>query len=487
VRRKGRTLKRKYRSRETRAEVEGVSGPSGTYKNTPTLGVPGAILGDPDTAVLFNGTNEYARIGPLDQEDMIAGNRLTVEAWVKPTAASTDYTIVAGPYSTGLDAGAFYLSLALSGGTLKVNGGPRFTDLSSGAAQGATTVTVGAWHHVAFTWDGGDTKVYLDGVLEKTSSFGGKVLAQGNANEYLYIATDNIGAGVNLLFDGAIDEVAIYEKALTAATILAHYNAGANRGFGEQLTGARIAAIASSPLWSTAGIDAGVFVMQPTMELGQGKLDEIVEAANAELPRSLFYFDGNGDPIYRDFDFLDGRTTDLTLGDSGAELAYMGLEPIYDNEVYNTVIGSTDGGTAVTATDAQSILDRKTKTRDADVGLPLRDDDDVLTIVSAIASEWARPAQRFASVTTVGRDAGHVSHILRRGIGNRVRVRRRGEGGTPIDRQTVILGYRKRMDQNRILSCIWNMARGFNATPPHGGWHLGVPGFSELGTTTKLG
>ena len=34
-----------------RAEVGGAAGPSGTYKNTPTLGADGLVLGDPDTAV----------------------------------------------------------------------------------------------------------------------------------------------------------------------------------------------------------------------------------------------------------------------------------------------------------------------------------------------------------------------------------------------------------------------------------------------------
>jgi hypothetical protein len=108
----------------------------------------------------------------------------------------------------------------------------------------------------------------------------------------------------------------------------------------------------------------------------------------------------------------------------------------------------------------------------------------VLTIVSTIATEWAKPAQRFASITTLGKDAEHVTHILAREIGDRVRVKRRGEGGTPIDRQTVILGYRKRMDRNRILSCTWNLARGFNAAG--GGWHLGVLGYTELDSTAVL-
>jgi hypothetical protein len=39
----------------------------------------------------------------------------------------------------------------------------------------------------------------------------------------------------------------------------------------------------------------------------------------------------------------------------------------------------------------------------------------------------------------------------------------------------------------RTLSCPWNLARGFNATPEVGGWRAGVVGFSEAGVTTVAG
>ena len=472
--RKGKTVKRRFKTRETKAEVTGIAGPSGTYVNTPTLGVPGLILGDSDTAVKFNSAeSEYAKI-QVDQENSIDRNRLTIEAWVD--VAAPTQTVVSGPYVAAITEPAWELVVVPGGMQVVV----RFTDGTSAS----TSVAYAAGYYAA-VWDSSTLSIYQGGGFAASVSAPGKTLRQGDANEFIRIGARKSGGALTDFFDGVIDEVAIYEKALEPERIAAHFEAGANRGYGEQLTGARIAAVASSPLWSTAGIEAGAFVMQPTMQFGQGKLDEIVEAVSAERPRSMFYFSGSGAPIYRDFDSLDGASNDLTLGDVPGEIGYTGIDLVYDNEVYNTVTGSTDGGTAITVTDAQSVSDRKPRTRDAETNLPLRDDDDVRTILNTIVNEWSRPAMRPAAVATVGKDADRVAHILGREIGDRVRVRRRGEGGTPIDRQTFILGYRKKLDRSRILSCTWNLARGFNATD--GAWHLGVPGYSELDSTAVLG
>lgn len=472
-----------WKTVETKAGVEGQAGPEGTYKGNPLLAQPGAILGDPDMAVKFrSSSNEYARIA-VDESDLIDRNVLTLEVWVKPTTVGSFQTFISGPVSTA--GGNISFSLGMTGAGkpslfllfTSASGSPGWT------MDGDTTMSAGTWYHLVGTWDGARMRIFVDGVLDKGENPpGADSLRNGDAGSHVSIGRNSQGADYA---NATLDEVAIYEKQLSASRIAAHYIAGTARGYDEELTGVRIASIASSPLWSTAGIDGGVFTMQETMQFGQGKFDEIVEAVGAERPRSLFFFDGSGNPIYRDFNYLDGETTSTTLGDVAGEVRYAALDLIYDNEVYNTVTGSTDGGSAITVTDDASISDRKARTRDAESNLPLRDDVDVLTIVNTIVSEWSRPAQRPASVSVLGADTTRISHILRRTIGDRARVKRRGEGGTPIDRQTVILGYRKALDANRILSCTWNMARGFNAGD--GDWHLGVPGFTELGTTTVLG
>jgi hypothetical protein len=114
VRGKGKK-RRRWRTRETVAELGGVSGPSGTYKNTPTLGVPGAIVGDTDTAVLFTASqSEYARV-QLDQSDLIDSNRLTLECWYKPTSVAADAALIVGPLKSAANRHVFALTVAAGG------------------------------------------------------------------------------------------------------------------------------------------------------------------------------------------------------------------------------------------------------------------------------------------------------------------------------------------------------------------------------------
>lgn len=487
TKRKGKRKPRKvkWRTWETVAEVEGLSGPPGTYVNNPTLGEPGVVLGDPDTSVRFTRTrNTYARI-PLDATGLetVTGNALSVEAWIKLVALTgSTFVIVTGPQKpdtsriwtlytvrpTATDFAAFQVA-DNAGGVITL--------------VGTIPMTAGNWIHIVGTWGDGLQKIYVNGVLDVTASFGASSIATAAASTDMNIGI--IPSSTNGM-DGWIDEVAIYESVLSPARVLAHYNAGLARGYAQQLTGARIAAVASSPLWSTAGVDAGYFQVQPTMQFGQPKLDTILEAVAVERPRSLFFFDGSGNPIYKDFDALESAATAVTFGDlHGTEVNYSDVDLVYDNEIYNVVTGSYDGGELVTVTDAQSVTDRKTKTRDQETGMPLTSTKDVTTVVSTILSEWAKPTLRPDTVTVIGGDARRLTHVLRRGIGDTVRVKRRGEGGVPIDRQCVILGYRKSWSRDRVASATFQLSRGFNASVTR--WRLGTTGFDELGTGTVLG
>ncbi len=75
----------------------------GTYGNTPTLGVAGALTGDSDTAITFNGTDEQITVP--DHASLDLGDVVTVEAWVNSAVGGGDKGIV------GKDTGAYYLRL----------------------------------------------------------------------------------------------------------------------------------------------------------------------------------------------------------------------------------------------------------------------------------------------------------------------------------------------------------------------------------------
>lgn len=95
------------------------------------------------------------------------------------------------------------------------------------------------WHHLAMTYDGSYLRLYIDAVLRATSSY--------NENPpYMYTAgTNEFAVGRNgpftnsyYLWGQTVDEVALYDKALSAARIAAHYNA--KREFVSRLDGPKV-------------------------------------------------------------------------------------------------------------------------------------------------------------------------------------------------------------------------------------------------------
>jgi len=99
---------------------------------------------------------------------------------------------------------------------------------NGGALNTTYSFPDGEWHHVATIASGTDIRTYYDGVLKGTA---------GNATANYGTSTYNVHIGGGGVFDatgnyfiGNIDEVAIFDKAIPAARIAEHYNAGKNGG-----------------------------------------------------------------------------------------------------------------------------------------------------------------------------------------------------------------------------------------------------------------
>jgi hypothetical protein len=67
----------------------------GTYLGGPTLGLPGALAGDPDTSVQFNGVS-YTAGSIVDTNYSASDVSFTIEGWVRPTAAVAQEWVIAG-------------------------------------------------------------------------------------------------------------------------------------------------------------------------------------------------------------------------------------------------------------------------------------------------------------------------------------------------------------------------------------------------------
>lgn len=83
-------------------------------------------------------------------------------------------------------------------------------------AVGTTTILNTGWHHIAGTFDGTFVKIYVDGVMENSVNIAGTTMS-GTAN--LMIGANNYGSAGK----GIIDEVRVYNRALSSAEIQADF------------------------------------------------------------------------------------------------------------------------------------------------------------------------------------------------------------------------------------------------------------------------
>ncbi len=186
----------------------------GTYTGGYTLAQTGAIGGEVDgtsnKAVTLNGTTGRITIPSIT----IAGSSLTLETWVKMSSAQDGIFLSqssSGTYLRAFSSRLPYAQVVLTSGTY--------------AVTGPTAFTLGVWYHVALTWtSGGFLRLYVNGVQVAISA----LTVAGTVSPA--ITAPEIGSFYGGIFwNGLLDEVALYPSELSAARILAHYNAGINQ------------------------------------------------------------------------------------------------------------------------------------------------------------------------------------------------------------------------------------------------------------------
>ncbi|MBR9676848.1 LamG domain-containing protein [Candidatus Woesearchaeota archaeon] len=189
-----------------------------TYDNfaafTGTISQSDITTGIRGNALNFSGINQYLYIGT--QELIANKSSLTVSAWVKTTSSSRQ-----GIYSESEDAGQEdFMQLNTNNG--KAEGFTRANDGTLHTLTGTADINDNQWHHLVLTKNITTHQLFVDGVLENTSTF---------SVDYYDIEQVTIGSrwseGNPLnLFAGDIDEVMIFKRALTPQEINASYNAG---------------------------------------------------------------------------------------------------------------------------------------------------------------------------------------------------------------------------------------------------------------------
>jgi hypothetical protein len=139
---------------------------------------------------------------------------MTLEAWVYPTATNAAWkTIILKEQTAGLVYALYQNSSdSKSSAYLFSNGAER-------SVMGRSALPLNVWTHLAVTFDGAQLKLYVNGTLEQTTAYAGTILTSNAA-----LGIGGNGYWLNENFPGKIDEVRIYNQALTQSAIQTDMN-----------------------------------------------------------------------------------------------------------------------------------------------------------------------------------------------------------------------------------------------------------------------
>jgi hypothetical protein len=176
---------------------------SSPYGSTGTL-LNGAIYtsGKYGTGLLLDGSNDYVSVRN-DSSLNIVGSSITISAWIKPSSIGSNNAIVGK--RTGAEA---YALEVRSGGVIRFGtyGASPYWELITAP----NAVSVGSWYYVVGVYSGSTKSIYVNGAAWNITSSSGNIAASpynlGIGSIYGVLASN--------LFNGTIDEVRIYNRAI---------------------------------------------------------------------------------------------------------------------------------------------------------------------------------------------------------------------------------------------------------------------------------
>jgi glucose/arabinose dehydrogenase len=179
---------------------------SGTGNGGTLAGATWTASGRYGSALNFDGVDD--RVVVADANSLDLTNGMTLEAWVRPTAAGGVWRTVVAKNAPGTIAYNLYANRNTNRPAIEVNLGGRLR-----TTNGVTQLPLNTWSHVAATYDGANLRMFVDGAQVATAAFTGSLLTSTGE---LWIGGNSVWSE---WFAGSIDEVRVYNRALTAAQI----------------------------------------------------------------------------------------------------------------------------------------------------------------------------------------------------------------------------------------------------------------------------
>lgn len=422
---------------------------------TATFGQPGYVSRDDNGAVLVAGTAQFTLATPgLD-----AGQTTyTIEAIVQATQTF--------PTSNGYVYSQGDIDLRLQLQPIS----PRFT---SHGLQSTTLYTDLEAHHVVLTRSGSNVALYVDGVLEASGTTsdlppaGPATVARATPDQSFYVA-----------------EVALYDQALSAGRVAEHYLA-MSTPWNNDSPRERIDRVLDTISFPDAlrDLDEGTSVLQ-SAELAMSVLEHATRVAASDFGE--LYVTAAGVVRFVSREGLLNRPVHATFSDDGIAMGFVDAGDDYsDRLIRNDVTVSRAEGVAQNVRDETSIAQNLRHSYVLD-GLYHDSDDLSRAAAQFILSEYAQPLSRIGTFTLAPRSADHARlfpAVLGADLLDAVEVTQTPQGVPPAETGTYRLEGISESWAPKFWTTTWALSPAYAAGPF---WQIGVPGFSEIGQTTRV-
>lgn len=239
-----------------------VSGNNGTLLGSPVFNV-----GEVGNAMQFDGINDQVLIPSSSSLDVGAGNGFTIEAWIKPATVAGEQPLVEWNNSANIQS-HFWISVPTLGG----GPGSLYANLVDTAnvshSISSTTglIAPNVYQHVAVTYNKltGVCILYLNGTIVAQSNLG---VFDPDTRPNLYFGFRPAGVSAGARFNGAMDEVGLFNRALSGGEVASIFAAGSSGKCGMVIPPAICGAPVGAQIY-VPGVATNAFLGNSTWQVG---------------------------------------------------------------------------------------------------------------------------------------------------------------------------------------------------------------------------
>jgi hypothetical protein len=194
---------------------------SGNGNGGTISGASWSVQGRFGGALAFDGSDDIATVPDSASLDLTTG--MTLQAWVNPITMTSWRTVLVKETT-----GSLVYGLYANSSSSRPVGEVRTSTLR--LAYGLTQIPLNSWTHLAATYDGANLRFYVNGTLVRTTSASGNITVSGSP---LRIGATTVWGEH---FRGLIDEVRIYNRALSLSEIQTDMNTSVDEQAGPTAT-----------------------------------------------------------------------------------------------------------------------------------------------------------------------------------------------------------------------------------------------------------